>query len=623
MRFTIDHSLTDTEDVDLIAAPGVPLFEALQGHTAKRAWCGPTLLDPSQEVGSYPLLEGARLRDRPGPHTCEFPGFWFAAIAGPDAGVVIDLDDAVEVGSAPGRHRLRDDAVDPVHLSVAPVPGHGVACTDAGSTNGTGWWRQDGDRWHWSGRRPRFTARPGDVITVGATALQLRGGRWETAPSHRHRLGLSVARILSSLPRAPTPPWSGLPDPTAPSGWAGEVHITGPHARAAARAVVLARGRRPPAPAPFDEEWLRWLPDALPSDGVIRYGTRPPIAAGAVIDAHAHHTRLRVDADERPFLPVAVSQETADCLARRAASTITTPIPTALRWADVEQVSPSAGSGDLCVAVGVTCSGHRAPWTVGLNADSRHLLVAGARGAGNSTLLATLVGGLASRYRSTQLSVVLIGCGTDGPLAPCAGLPQVTEATERAGGESALRVLRGAVEEMRRRRELLAMCGFPDWRTWEASQRAPVRCVVVIDDFDATVAASREAAAAIEALATSREFVGMHLVVATHRPAGAVTPGLRASCGHVFALRATSEADSLGVIGVPDAAALEAFPGRAMASVGGSRATVQLALPLADPSPRVRRADADAEPGRHLAEAIMAVAGQNPRVGPASTPSSP
>lgn len=623
MRFTIDRSLTDTEDVDLIAAPGVPLAETLQGHTAKRAWCGPTLLDPSHAVGSYPLLEGALLRDRPGTRTCESPGFWLAAIAGPDAGVVIDVDDAIEVGSAPGRHRLRDDAVDPVHLTAVPVSGEGVVCVDAGSTNGTGWWRRDGGRWHWCGRRRRFTARPGDVITVGATALQVRTGGGETAASDGRRLGLSVARILSSLPWAPAPPWSGLPDPTAPSGWAGEVHVTGPHARDAARAVVLARGRRPPAPAPFEEEWLRWLPDPAPSDGVIRCGPLARTATGDVIHAAAHHTRLRADADESPCLPIAVSQATADTLARRVSSTIATPMPTSLRWADVEQVSASFESRDLTVAVGVTCTADLEPWTVSLSADSRHLLVAGARGAGNSTLLATLVSGLVSRYRTTQLSVVLIGCGTDGPLAPCARLAHVASVSESSGEEPALGILRDAVHEMDRRRDLLAHCGLPDWRAWEASGKAPARRVVVIDDFDAAVGASREAAGAIEALATSAAFVGIHLVVATHRPAGAVTPGLRAACTHVVALRATSEADSLGVIGVPDAAALEALPGRAIASVRGSRATVQVALPLADPSPRVRRADADPSPGRHLVESIVAGAVQDPSAEPASAPPSP
>ncbi len=303
VRFTIDRSLTDTEDVDLIAAPGVPLCETLDGRTRKRAWCGPTLLEDSHPIGTFPLLEGARLRDRPGPRTCLPPGFSLAAIAGPDAGVVIDVDDAVDVGSAPGRHCLRDDAVDPVHLSVIPLPGRGIACTDAGSTNGTGWWRRDGDRWLWSGRRRQFTARPGDVLTLGATALQVRHAGDDVRSTLTTRLGLSVARLLSLTPWAPTPHWLHLPDPTAPSGWTGTVHITGPHAREAARAVVLARGRRPPAPSPLDEDWLRWLPDSLASDGAIRLEPAPHTGADVHLEAHTNRTRVHSGLGEFTLLP--------------------------------------------------------------------------------------------------------------------------------------------------------------------------------------------------------------------------------------------------------------------------------------------------------------------------------
>lgn len=618
MRFTIDRSLTDTEDVDLIAASGVPLCEALQGHTVKRAWCGSVLLDPSHPVGAFPLLEGARLRDRPGPYTCALPGFSLAAIAGPDAGVVIDVSDRAGVGSAPGRHCLRDDAVDPVHLSVTPVLGVGVACTDAGSTNGTGWWRREGDLWRWCGRRRRFTARPGDVLTLGATALQVRGAGDEPPPASRRQLFRSVTGLLSATPWAPHPTWRGLPDPTTSSGWAGDVHITGPHARDAARAVILARGRRPPTPAPLDEDWLRWLPPALPTDGVIRCGAAPRPDVDTSLEAHADHTRLRAGAEPVPLLPVAVSRNTADCLARLLASTAATTLPATVRWADVNQDPPRPGSGELSVALGVACSVEREPWTVTLNADSRHLLVAGARGAGNSTLLATLVSGLAARYDPTQLGVTVIGCGASGPLAPCASLPHVADATVGAHGEPAMVVLRAAVQEMHRRRELLPSRGASDWRAYEESGRAPARLVVVVDDVDATVGASREAAAALESLATAPVFVGMHVVVATHRPAGAVTPALRASCHYAVALRAASEADSLGVIGVPDAAALEPLPGRAIVSVGGARSTVHVALPLADPSPRVRRADVEAAPGRHLVAAILSRARQDEPVAPAS-----
>ncbi|PKQ17816.1 MAG: hypothetical protein CVT68_06585 [Actinobacteria bacterium HGW-Actinobacteria-8] len=606
MRLTIDRSLTDTHDVEIDAAVGATVSEVLDGATSKRAWCGSTLLDPSHEVGTHPLLHGARLRDGPGPHTAAPAGLHLAAIAGPDAGVVIDIDGVVAIGSAPGRHEIRDDAIDPTHVRVESTASGALACRDAGTTNGTGWWRYDGQRWWWSGRRRRFTARQGDILTVGNTALQVRGTFSDLSHKDARRLLFAGRRLLAPLPWLPSPPWSGLPDPTAATGWTGAVRVTGPGAREAARAVILARGRRPPAPLPFDEEWLRWLPAASPSDGPLRCGPAPRAPTELTLEAHANHSRLSGAPGTAERLPIAVSERTAEALARTLAGAAAVPWSHEVRWADIDRpLMHRPYRADLSVALGVACSPDREPWVVVLNGRAPHLLAAGARATGTSTLLATLVGGLAHHYDSRRLRIVLIGSGTDAPLAPCANLPHVTSATASADCDDALRVLISLASQATQRRDALKHSGAPDWQTWEASGHAPRRLLVVVDDFDLATGRSRKAAAAIEALTTSPVFVGIHVALATHRPAGAVTPALRAACHHSLALRSASESDSRGVIGVPDAAALEAVPGRAVVSVAGTRQMVQVALPLADASPRVRRADAELAPALHLADAVI------------------
>jgi len=617
VRLTIDRSLTDTRDVDIDAAIGARLSEVLDGNTSKRAWCGSTLLDPSHAVGTYPLLHGARLRDSPGPHTAALPGLHLAAIAGPDAGIVIEIDGPVEVGSAPGRHEIRDDATDPSHVVVQPAVGGALACTDAGSTNGTGWWRYDGQRWWWSGRRRRFTARQGDILTVGNTALQVRGAAIASPHRNLRRLLLAVARLPTALRWSPVPPWAGLPDPTAAAGWTGSVLVTGTGARQAARAVILARGRRPPSPAPFDEEWLRWLPEAIPSDGRVQCNPSGRLPAEVTLEAHASHCRIGESSGPTAPLPVAVSQRTADALARTIAGSAPIPWPHTVRWADIDHPRVhTPHEAHLSVALGAACPPDDEPWVVGLDEHTPHLLAAGASATGVSTLLATLVGGLAHHYDSRRLRIVLIGSGTDGPLAPCASLPHVTSATENSGSDEALRVLTAVVKQSGQRRDALRASDAPDWRTWEASGNAPGRLLVVIDDFDLATGRSRAAAAAISSLAEVSPFVGMHVALATHRPAGAITPALRASCHHTVALRSASESDSLGVIGVPDAAALGAVPGRAIVWAAGQRKTVQVALPIAEASPQVRRTDAATAPPLHLVDAIMMRTRQGGSAGP-------
>ncbi|MBC7297467.1 MAG: hypothetical protein H5T82_01025 [Demequina sp.] len=607
MLLTIARSLTDTHDVEIEAAVGARLSEVLDGTTAKRAWCGPALLEPSHRAGTYPLLHGALLRDGPGPHTATPPGLHLATIAGPDAGILIDVDDPVTLGSAPGRHQIRDDALDPTHVVVRRAASESVSFTDLGSTNGTGRWRHDGQRWRWSGRRRRFTAREGDVITVGNTAVQVRGAALAVPRSGLWRLPLLPLRPLAGLPWSSVPPWSGLPDPTAAAGWTGSVLITGPGAREAARAVILARGRRPPPPAPFFEEWLRWLPEALHSDGPVRCDPSGKAPAEATLEAHASHCRVAGSSDTAERLPMAVSQDTADTLARALAGAAAIPFPRNVRWADIDQTHVySPHSSPLSVAAGATCSAGQEPWIVVLDDRAPHLLAAGAHGSGTSTLLATLVGGLAHRYDSRRLRIVLIGTGADGPLQPCASLPHVTSSTGNARGDDAVRVLDALAREARQRRDGLRDSGTPDWRTWEASGGAPERLLVVVDDFDLAAGHSRTASDAIDALTASSVFVGVHVALATHRPAGAITPSLRASCGHIVALHCASDSDSLCVIGVPDAAALGDIPGRAVASVAGARTLVQVALPLAEASPRVRRTHVEFAHAPHLATAVVA-----------------
>jgi S-DNA-T family DNA segregation ATPase FtsK/SpoIIIE len=606
VRLTIDRSLTDTDDVELDVAMGARLSEVLSGTTSKRAWCGVTLLDSAHRVGTPPLLHGARLRAGPGPHTTTLSGLHLAAIAGPDAGIVIDIGGRVAIGSAPGHHVIRDDAIDPSQVVVEPAAGGALGCTDAGSTNGTGWWRYDGRRWWWSGRRRRFTARSGDILTVGNTALQVRGAANESPRKRPRQRLLPVARLLALLPSTPTPPWAGLPDPTSVDGWTDAVRVTGPGAREAARAVILARGRRPPSPPPFREDWLRWLPEALPSDGQLRCGPSAHDSAAVTLEAHAGHSRLPASANAAALLPMAVSERTADALARTLASVAARPWPHSVRWADVDLPhlhTPHAAH--LSVALGAVCSPDREPWIVVLDDHAPHLLAAGACASGTSTLLATLIGGLAHHYDSRRLRMVLIGAGENGPLAPCAILPHMTSATASADGDEASNVLRAVAKQARQRRDALRASGAPDWPAWEASGSAPGRLLVVVDDFDLATGRSRTAAAAIDELTASPIFVGIHVALATHRPAGAITPALRASCHHTVALRSASESDSLGVIGVPDAAALDAVPGRAIVTCAGARKTIQVALPFSDRSPQARRADTEPATPLHVVDAIM------------------
>ena len=73
-------------------------------------------------------------------------------------------------------------------------------------------------------------------------------------------------------------------------------------------------------------------------------------------------------------------------------------------------------------------------------------------------------------------------------------------------------------------------------------------------------------------LAAIGRSLGVHLVLATQRPAGAITADIQANVNLRIALRVRDRQDSEGVIEAPDAALLpESVPGRALLSTGGGR----------------------------------------------------
>ena len=85
--------------------------------------------------------------------------------------------------------------------------------------------------------------------------------------------------------------------------------------------------------------------------------------------------------------------------------------------------------------------------------------------------------------------------------------------------------------------------------------RPPSRLLVVVDELRALTEDVPEAAAALARLAAQGRALGVHLVLATQRPAGAIGADLRANVSLRIALRVADAADSTDVLDVADAAA--------------------------------------------------------------------
>ena len=97
------------------------------------------------------------------------------------------------------------------------------------------------------------------------------------------------------------------------------------------------------------------------------------------------------------------------------------------------------------------------------------------------------------------------------------------------------------------------------------------RLLIVIDEFAALVAELPDFVNGLVDVARRGRSLGVHLILATQRPAGVVSAEIKSNTNLRIALRVTDANDSADVIESPAAAQIpKVFPGRAYARLGHS-----------------------------------------------------
>jgi DNA segregation ATPase FtsK/SpoIIIE, S-DNA-T family len=253
------------------------------------------------------------------------------------------------------------------------------------------------------------------------------------------------------------------------------------------------------------------------------------------------------------------------------------------------------------------------PFVVDLHRDGPHALVAGITGAGKSELLQALIASLATAYPPTRLTFLLVDYKGGAAFKDCVRLPHTVGYVTDLDGHLAQRALVSLNAELRRRERILRDAGAKDLLELEARnpERAPPSLVIVIDEFATLAREVPEFVDGVVDVAQRGRSLGVHLVLATQRPAGAVSDNIRAHTNLRIALRVNEAAESTDVIGAPDAARIaRGRPGRGFARTGHGELTEfqaayaggAVATPTGRPQVVVRelRFDAPAE----LAEAV-------------------
>ena len=423
------------------------------------------------------------------------------------------------------------------------------------------------------------------VALAESMALEL----WQRRPSHPDFGMVSVGRSNDALPIDVT---------LAPRTTVG---IAGPAALALARWVVVqAVVHHGPAdvavvgPSASEWAWLGWLPHPAsgPESGIAigetggdrRCGivvtddpNRLPGACDIVIetDIQGRVTVARsVQGTIGSGRAVTIGEEAAVRTARALACLRDPEAPVGGGTVSLDELLHTPGSSSIAEAwghhdtglvarIGSTTNG---PVDLDLVGHGPHSLLAGTTGSGKSEFLRSLVMALAVRYPPNHVAFVLIDFKGGATFDPCRRLPHVAGSITDLDPSGASRALEALRAEVRARERRLREAGVA---TLEPKELGVPRLLVVVDEFGALADQAPETLDGLMDLARRGRSLGIHLLLATQRPAGVVSDRIRANTSIRIALRVHDDADSRDVIDSDDAARIDRRrPGGGFARLG-------------------------------------------------------
>lgn len=213
-------------------------------------------------------------------------------------------------------------------------------------------------------------------------------------------------------------------------------------------------------------------------------------------------------------------------------------------------------------------SGPSGPIFFDLQQDGPHLLVAGTTGSGKSEFLRSLVVSLSMQHSPSKLNFLLVDFKGGSGLGPLNQLPHSVGMLTDLSAEGVGRTMDSLRAEVRRRESLFAKAGAADLASYTELRGVHLEALphlaVVIDEYRMLLEEAPQALDQLLRIATLGRSLGLHLVMATQRPQGAVSADIRANVTTSVALRVQSTMESQDIIDSPLAAGISVeTPGRA------------------------------------------------------------
>ncbi len=209
-----------------------------------------------------------------------------------------------------------------------------------------------------------------------------------------------------------------------------------------------------------------------------------------------------------------------------------------------------------------------------LRTHGPHALVGGTTGAGKSEFLQAWVLGMAAAHSPDRVTFLFVDYKGGSAFADCVELPHCVGLVTDLNPHLVRRALTSLRAELQHREHLLNRKKAKDLLELEKRQdpECPPSLVLVIDEFAALASEMPEFVDGVVDIAQRGRSLGIHLIMATQRPAGVIKDNLRANTNLRIALRMADESDSRDVVDDEVAASFPAtVPGRAIAKTGPGR----------------------------------------------------
>lgn len=209
-----------------------------------------------------------------------------------------------------------------------------------------------------------------------------------------------------------------------------------------------------------------------------------------------------------------------------------------------------------------------------LRQQGPHALVGGTTGSGKSEFLQAWVLGMAAEYSPERVTFLFVDYKGGSAFADCVSLPHCVGLVTDLSPHLVRRALTSLRAELHHREHLFNRKKAKDLLELEKAgdPDAPPALVLVIDEFAALAKEVPEFVDGVVDIAQRGRSLGIHLIMATQRPAGVIKDNLRANTNLRVALRMADETDSDDVIGSKEAALFDpGIPGRGIAKTGPGR----------------------------------------------------